>query len=259
MLQDAWCNTITFTPDQLLIGTGWHEVEKEGDFYFRWSGPEQTATIHLTPRRDQGNRVNLTIHAAAAEELLADLRLEADGIPLQGTLGRGRYPVYITAVLPADVNKKKGEETVLALHLPGVLPASQINPGTVRGRLVGVALRRIEIFPLARPLFIAEKYNDPIPFDGIKYIKENPGVRDAVIHGACRSAYEYFLKQRRPRAEDAFELHALFDERPGDLYDIVHAEMREQCKILEEQYVAEIKILREMLYRQGDAIRGMKK
>ena len=92
-----------------------------------------------------------------------------------------------------------------------------------------------------------------MPFDGLHYIRHNPGVRDAVIHGVYGSAYEYFLKHNRCGTEEAFELHEHFDECPGDLFDILNSDMQEMSKKLEEKYKQEITLLRDIVYRQGDA------
>lgn len=246
------------TMDGLLIGTGWHEVEKQNDTYLRWTGPDSVSTIHLNPRRDQENRMNFTIHVAASEDILAGLRLEADGNPLHTTLGKKRGPAFLTAVLPTDRSKREDEKTVFTLRLPKTLPSSQAGQRHTDNRLLGIALRRIDIFPLLRSLFTAQKYHDPEPFDGLHYIRHNPGVRDAVIHGAYASAYEYFLKHDRTGSAEAFELHELFDECPGDLFDILNADMQEQSRKLEEKYQEEITLLRDIVYRQGDAIRALK-
>jgi len=257
-LHDTWQTSINMNMDGLLIGTGWHEVEKKDNVYFRWTGPDSVTTIHLNPSRDRGNRVNLTIHATASDEILNGLHLEADGNPLQTTLGKKRSPAFITAVLPTDRSKRENEKTVLTLRLPMTLPGSQTGHKHTGNRLLGVALRRIDIFPLSRALFTAQKYNDPFPFDGLHYMKNKPEVRDAVIHGIYASAYEYFLKNDWVEADDGFELHESFDECPGDLFDILKADMQEQSKRLEEKYQEEISLLRDIVYRQGDAIRALK-
>lgn len=259
MINDRWQEQIVFTPDQLLVGTGWHEVEKEGETFIRWSGPDTTSTIQLNPRRDHGNRVNLTIHAAGSEEILSSISLEADGVPLYTTLGKKRNPAFITAILPEDTFKKQDEQTVLTLKVPKTLPARDVLGNKEDERSLGICIKRIDIFPLQRSMFTAQKYDDPVPFDGLNYIRQNPGVREAVIHGVHNSAYEYFIGHERTGAEDAFELHEKFDECPGDLYDILSAEMNEKCRKVEEKYQEELKILRDMVYRQGDAIREMKK
>ena len=257
-LHDNWQDSISLTMDTFFLGTGWHEIEKVDQVYFRWTGPEPVSTIHLYPQRSQSNRLNMIIHASASENILKVLRLEADGIPLQTTLSKKREPAYLTAVLPADLSKREGDKTVLTLHLPKTSATSQINPDTNDNRVFGIALQRIDIFPLSRALFIARKYNDPEPFDGLHYIRHNPGVRDAVIHGAYASAYEYFLKHDRTGIEDAFELHEHFDECPGDMFDILNNDMKERSKKLEEKYQEEITLLRDIVYRQGDAIRTLK-
>ncbi|MBW1764163.1 MAG: glycosyltransferase, partial [Deltaproteobacteria bacterium] len=105
---NKWQDSITIAMDRPLIGTGWHDVEKQGDVYFRWIGPDSAATIHLNPRRDVENRLNITIHAAASEKILTELRLDADGNPLHITLSKKRDPAFVTAVLPADSSKREG-------------------------------------------------------------------------------------------------------------------------------------------------------
>jgi len=108
---DKWQDSIKMTMDGLLIGAGWHEVEKQNDICFRWTGPDSTATIHLNPRRDVENRLNITVHAAASEEILTGLRLDADGNPLHIALSKKRDPAFLTAVLPVDPSKREGERT----------------------------------------------------------------------------------------------------------------------------------------------------
>lgn len=257
MLQQTWQDTIAFTADQLLVGTGWYAVEKQDETYFRWVGPDPTATIHLVPSRDQAKRINLTLPCAADEEILSALRVEADGIPLAITLGQGRDPVYITAVLPSDPGKAVNQETVLSFILPRTLPGSEALNDPKDKRSLGIALERIDIFPMARSLFTANKYADPTPFDGLNYIRYNPFVRDAVLHGLHASAYDYFLEHNRQNEQTAFALHPQFDECPGDVYDILHYDMQQESTRLERKHQDEIKLLREMLYRQGDMIREL--
>ena len=258
-MNNAWQEQITFTPDQLLIGTGWHEVEKDGDTYIRWTGPENISTIHLYPCRDQNNRLNMTINSSAGEEVLSKITLEADGVPLKLNLNQKRNPAYVTTILPADTSKKKDDPTIITLKLPKTLPANQVLSRDKDSRKLGIAISRIKIFPLSRLMFIAQKFSDPEPFDGINYIHLNPGVREAIIHGSYTSAYEYFLKHNRFRteAEQAFELHEKFDECPGDFYDILRMEMQDQVRKLEKQFQEDIKILREIIFRQGNMIREL--
>jgi hypothetical protein len=255
---NTWQDNITVTMDSLLIGTGWYEVENQDDIYFRWIGPDPKATIHLNPRRDHENRLNIAIHASADEDILEGLCLEADGIPLHTTLGKKRDSSFITTILPADRSKRENEKTVFTLRLPNTLSSSQVKQGHTDNKFLGIALRRIDIFPLSRALFSAQKYSDPEPFDGLCYIRYNPGVRDAVIHGAYASAYEYFIKQDRTGAVDAFELSENFDECPGDLFDILKGDMHEQSRKLEKKYQEEITLLRDIVYRQSDALRALK-
>ena len=258
IINDNWQDTITLTMGSFFLGTGWHEIEKQGDAYIRWTGPGTSSTIQLNPKRNVGNRLNITIHAAASNEILTGLILEADGIPLQTTLSKTQDPAYITAVLPVNLSKKEGAKTILTLKVPGTLSASKIYPDMSDNRSLGIALLQVNIFPLSRSLFTAQKYNDPDLFDGLYYTRHNPAVRDSVIQGVYTSAYEYFLKHDRTGAENSFELHENFDECPGDLYDIIKSDMQEQSRLLEQKYQKEINELRRVIYIQGDTIRALK-
>jgi hypothetical protein len=139
--------------------------------------------------------------------------------------------------------------------LPYTLPATEVSGNPQDKRELGLAVSRIDVFPLNRSMFTAQKYNDPLPFDGLNYFQYNPGVRDAVIHGAYTSAYDYFIKHNRSGEEASFELHEKFDECPGDLYDILKDDIQNQCRNLEIKFQDEITIIRNMIYRQGDMIR----
>jgi|GEM_PF-3201586 len=257
-LHDTWQDSLNFTMDSLLVGTGWYEVEKQRNIYFRWTGPGTKSTIHLYPQRNTANRLNLTIHSAVSEGTLTGLKIEADGILLHTTLSTKRNPAFVTAVLPLDNSRVENERTILTFHLPDKSTGTQFSQNSINNRPKGIALRNISITPLSRPLFIAKKYNDPVPFDGLHYIHHNKGVSDAVINGSYSSAYDYFKKHDRAGASESFELHENFDECPGDLFDILSANMREQSRKQEERYQEEINLLRDIVYRQGDALRALK-
>ena len=59
--------------------------------------------------------------------------------------------------------------------------------------------------------------------------------------------------------QSVFALHPHFDERPGDVYDILQNDIQQESTRMERKYQDEIKLLREMLYRQGDMIRELGK
>ena len=262
MLNQTWQDKITFTMDQLLMGTGWHEVEKDGEIYFRWMGPEPTATIHLLPRRDRDNRLNITFHGCIGRDVLEGLKVQADGTPLTVAVSQHSPsdpgPWYLTAILPRDRVKSVDQPTVLSLHAPGCAAEKEIHPAGKSDRRVCAALRCIDIFPLGRPLFTAQKYADPVPFDGLHFLREHPEARDGIVQGFHASAYAYYQKHRHDTGRYTPRLHPAFDECPGDLYDILRDEMNERCRELEGKYRQEISLLREMVYRQGDMIRKRK-
>ena len=255
---DTWQEALSLTMDGLLIGAGWHPVEKKDDLYFRWLGPDNRATVHVSPRRDTENRLNITICSAASEAVLQGLTLEADGIPLRTSLSVRRSPAYLTAVLPKDASMLPGQHTILSFHVPETIPESEALSGSANNRRIGIALQAVHIFPLARPLFIVEKFTDPHPFDGLDYMHKHPGVRDAVVHGVSASAYEYFIKHREDNNGYISDIHELFDERPGDLFDILAESARIQSQAVERNLLEEIALLRGIVQRQGDAIRALK-
>ena len=84
-------------------------------------------------------------------------------------------------------------------------------------------------------------------------------MREAVLNGLHSTAYDVFLNHDRQHPEAAYNLHPAFDERPGDLYDILRDDMSLECAKLERKYKDEINMLREMLYRHGDMIRELNK
>ena len=255
---NVWRQSFSLTMDELLIGHGWYPVERHDKVCFRWLGPEPQATVHLPTRRDCENRLNIVIHATASEAILTGLVLEADGVPLTIALGTGRAPTYMTTVLPQDSNKPKGQETVLTFRAPTTKPAAEVFPGSKDPRRISLALQAIQVFPLARPLFVAEKFAEPQPFDGLDYLRRHPGVRDAVVHGLYRSAYDYYTVNRAQSAVYAPELHERFDECPGDLFDILADIARTEATASEQRLREEIEWLRGIVQRQGDTIRALK-
>lgn len=255
---NVWQQRFTLTADGLFLRNGWYPVEQQKDSYFRWLGPGPLATVHFSPRRDQEYRLNILIHAAANEAVLSGLVLEADGVPLQITIGAGRAPTYVTAVLPKDSAKLPGRETVLTFRVPSLATVSEASPGNSGKRPVGIALQVIHVFPLARPLFVAEKFADLQPFDGLDYLRQHPGVREAVVHGLYGSAYEYYNDNHQAEGNYAPNLHAKFDECPGDQFDILAEMARTKAAASEQRLREEIELLRCIVQRQGDHIRTLK-
>jgi len=254
--QDSWQTNIRFTIDELLIGTGWYEIEKQGKVRFRWLGPDPKATIHMNPYRDRVNRLNITLHSIASSNILENFSIEADNIPLQITTSSTRNPTYITAVLPEDRSKSFGDPTIFTFKIPETIKEEGHGSTYKESRYLGVALREINIFPLRRPIFVANKYDDPTPFDGLNYLKGNPGVKDAVIGGAYRSAYEYYIQNGRSNEMDSFVLNETFDERPGDLYDIIYQDMKEEIACIQEDHRSEISLLKEMINIQNETVQA---
>lgn len=257
-MNNTWQEIITFTPDQLLIGTGWHEVEKDNDTYIRWTGPEKQATIHLQPCRNVENRLNISIYAAATDKIFKSLKIHADSVPLPVYMHPDKAPAVATAVLPQDLGKKSGEVTVLTLQLDGTDPDPLAKSGT-EPRQTGIALQGINIFPLARPVFTAEKYSDPVPFDGWQYLLDNPGVKDTIAHGLYNSAYQHYLQYGKDNGYYVPHLHPLFDECPGDTFDILRHFAMEKDRDLEKKLTLEISLLRDRVNRLGDQLRKLHK
>ena len=257
--EKKWQESIVLTMDSFFVGTGWHKIQKEDQDYFRWTGPDAVSSMHLFPRRDQSNRLNITVRHSLSEDVLKGLRLEADGLPLQVTLGKQRSPAYITAVLPENSAVREGDKTVLTIHVPETIVPAEQNPKAKDKRRLGLCIQEVNFLPLKRAMFTAQKFNEPRPFDGLFFIKNNPGVRDAVIHGLYKSAYEYFCKHKGDHNEDAFELHPHFDECPGDLFDIMQSKMDDQYQTIIKKQQEEISLLREVVYHQSDDLQNLRK
>jgi hypothetical protein len=258
--QDSWQESVLLTMDQFFIGTGWHEIQKVGQQFYRWTGPDPVSTMQLSPRRDLNNRLNITIRQAFNEDSLKKIQLKADGVPLKLTLGKERSPAYITAVLPKDTSVQEGDKTVLSIHVPEAIVPAERNAKSQDMRQLGLCIQQVKIFPLKRPMFTVQKFSEPRPFDGLFFLRYNTCVRDAVIHGLYKSAYEYFLKNSMDmQDEEAFQLHENFDECPGDLYDIIQNEMLSQYNNIIKKQQEEIAILREVAYRQSDDLIYLRK
>ena len=243
---------IDLTMDNLLIGTGWWEVEKVGENYFRWIGPGTSATIHFNIDRKIDYRLNIVVYQSQNEEILKSLKLQVDGVALISSISEARSPSYITAVVPKDTTKTKEDSTILKFTITNKTVKEDANLERRVKRKCWIAIQAVYFFPLKRPLFTAQKFCDPIPFDGIEYLKKVAGVTDLIIHGLYQSAYDYH--QVKTKEKYTPELHSKFDECPGDILDILLEKTKTEVKELEKKYQEDISLLREMVYMQGDRI-----
>jgi hypothetical protein len=71
-------NATVLTMEGQLVGTGWYEVEKRGNEYFRWLGPDAEATTHFQIDRRIEHRLRITICSYVNEEILRSVSLHAD-------------------------------------------------------------------------------------------------------------------------------------------------------------------------------------
>lgn len=138
---------------EMLIGTGWSEVEKEGEVYIRWMTSSKKATVHLNLSRNYENRLNLIIHDVESEAAINNLKLFADDLALTYYLSHQIKPYYLSAIIPADHSKPKGERTVVTFSINN--ERSVLNQ--LDSNKSGLSLREINAFPLYRPLFYVDK------------------------------------------------------------------------------------------------------
>lgn len=251
-------NENVLTMDKLLIGTGWSKVEYSGCVYYRWMNSQNEATIHLDIDRSIESRVNICLYDFNSEEVLSNINLYADDIKLQLFLGQERHPTFLSTILPTDKTKSSQEVTILKLKIKDPLANFAIKKQNNNKKQFGVALHNINIFPLRRSLFTANKHSDTTLFDGLQYMREKPGVKDAVIHGTYSSAYDHFIKHYQEYKHYYPVLHEKFDECPGDIYDILWEEKNEHVRDIEESMLEDIQLLREIIQRQGNTIRDLK-
>ena len=242
--------------DGILVGAGWYHVECDGQQKFRWFGPQSSATIHLDMDRRVEHRVNVAIHLYPTVDILQSLHIEADGVDLPLTIDARGVPAFATCIIPKDLSHTPNAVTIVKLSVRQTIGLRDAYENCNDSRRVGLAVQSIWISPLSRPLFIVQKYFDPGLFDGMQFLSKHPNVRDLIIQGAFPSAYDFYQAHRDYEYEP--RLYESFDERPGDLSDIVRALAQKERGRNEAALWQEIERLKRVAEWQGHEIRILK-
>jgi hypothetical protein len=129
------------TPE--TVKTGWYAAERTAQCNtFYWTGPEIISTVQMDLDRETTYKVQVSIQATAAPDILESLRFEVN----QHALNHEQFnnsatgKPYFECTIPAAVINGHGQD-LLALIVNRTRPANELNPADFRQ--LGIAIRSI--------------------------------------------------------------------------------------------------------------------
>jgi hypothetical protein len=135
--------------DGPISGIGWHQAElATGSGTVRWTGPGRTATLDVPLSQTRSVRVRIWALAALTWDILESLTLRVNQRPV--ALERRDHPdggVSFEGVIPQRDLATDKSFVRLALRTNQTLPIGTSDTPGAADRLVGVAIRLIEIEP----------------------------------------------------------------------------------------------------------------
>lgn len=148
-----------FTMDLPVPGFGWHAPERDGDYWFRWTGPEETSWVELKWIHPGDARVVCEVLHAVAPEVLESLELRVNDYPVVLSWhAEGRMSV-IEGQVPAAVLQQTPGRARLSVHVKTTLRNCDLHAGSNDTRWLGLGIAGLRLtapaadpFVLARPV-----------------------------------------------------------------------------------------------------------
>ncbi len=141
---------------QPIHGSGWHRRngKKNGavitDTPFRWTGPGAVSTMDLALQPGEDLVFRIHILNAIAPDVLNSLSIHVNGHPMPlSPLEKGTTSGIFQGVIAREWLQSDRPFTRLEFHVNRTATPNSINPENSDKRLVGLAVHRIQIFPVA--------------------------------------------------------------------------------------------------------------
>lgn len=136
-----------YTFDQPVYGDGWHLPEKDGDAWFRWTGPQTDAWLELDTRTRKNSVLRLQILHAIKPDLLEslDVRVNDQSIPLEWR--SAKRGVELKGRVSGELLKRNKEKVKVSFHVNKVYRPCDINADSQDTREVGLAFTSISLQP----------------------------------------------------------------------------------------------------------------
>ncbi|MGJ3247444.1 MAG: hypothetical protein ACFE0I_15400 [Elainellaceae cyanobacterium] len=187
-------STLDFDVSQPMSGSGWHRRNgphnglRGNANSFRWTGPGTLSTLDfpLVARSDLLIRVHIS--NAIAPDVLESLSLRVNDQPiiLDTFFRRGLTTVFQGRIPQSVVTTSDRPMTRLTFEVNRTDSPQAINPNSPDRRFVGVALSRLQIFPIpiepepSEHVFYPFPENDPYWLEAVEFIRQHIGSREIV-------------------------------------------------------------------------------
>jgi len=129
-----------------LEGWGWHEPQRLGGGWIRWTGPQRESALDLPLRCPAGTTIEIGLAGAAAAELLAELEIDLDGRRLATELQA--IDGILTACAVATHPVRRGF-TRLVLRVPATIPWRDVVTGSEDWTEHGICVSSVTLRPPA--------------------------------------------------------------------------------------------------------------
>jgi hypothetical protein len=142
---DSLPDARTYTFDQAMFGDGWHLVERDGDTWYRWTGPQASSWIDLRWPSLASGVLDCRILHAASQEVLQGLQIRVNGSPIELTWSPDEPGTRVRGPVAATTLCSDGGRVRIQLDTPLTIRPSEANPTHADTRSIGLAIRGLTI------------------------------------------------------------------------------------------------------------------
>jgi hypothetical protein len=137
-----------YTFDLPLYGLGWHVPERQGETWFRWTGPEKNSWLDLRWQGQRAGRLRCRILHAAAPQILQSLQVRINDRPLAMSWSQQEGCVQVEAQVPAAAFEPNQSHARISFHVSDVIRPCDHHASSTDQRQLGLAICGLSLEPL---------------------------------------------------------------------------------------------------------------
>lgn len=140
-----------FTPEQSILGEGWHIRDKENGEWICWSGPESKSWLELTTTLQSSAQMTIGLFMVIHPEVFERLKLSVNGVDLPHTILRDGEKPRLKVAIPGKIMRAANGRLRLGIdtgvtHCPADLFSGSPDQRKLGLAITGIQLKKASLF-----------------------------------------------------------------------------------------------------------------
>jgi Phytanoyl-CoA dioxygenase (PhyH) len=138
-------NAADYSMDQAVTGLGWHAPERDGEHWFRWTGPETESWLDLSWKEAGDATVICEVLHSVAPEVTQSLQVRVNDEPVSLSWRASGRLTVVAGRVPESVLQKNSDRVRLSVHVGKTLRLCDLNSASNDTRPLGLAIAGLRL------------------------------------------------------------------------------------------------------------------